>query len=178
MSDIGQAIDWWRPNLTSASSAAIGNETTVMSASFLTAQAWSTANSAIFIPFRIAYPMTFSSMYWINGTVGTDSCDVGVYTASGSRIVSSGGTLTSGASVPQIVSVTSTTLQPGLYYLAMARNGTTNTLGAASLSLQQTRSVAIYMTATSYPLPSSVTYVATSSAISVPLVGISTTGVI
>ena len=46
---------------------------------------WPVANLAMYIPMKIAYPITVAQMFWINGVVGTNSVDVGVYTSQGNR---------------------------------------------------------------------------------------------
>lgn len=180
MSDIGQIIDWPQVATTTASPASVGNEMAALNNAFNTAQNWASSNTAVYIPFRIAFTTNFSSMFWMNGTAGTDSCDVGVYTFSGSKIVSTGGTLTSGALQPQIVSVTPTTLSPGLYYFAMARNGTTNTLYAvASIAGQVTRGFGIYVASTSYPLSSTVIFAGnTGQSPNIPFMGFTKQGVV
>jgi hypothetical protein len=145
----------------------------------LASAAYSAANRAFYFPFYVTTPVRVLRGFWANGaTVGTDSVDVGVYTSDTNgapltRLVSGGGTLSAGASACQFVNLTDTTLgAPGLYFLAIAMNGVTDTLQrSVSIPATAARSRA-FMQETAYVLPSTATPVVTSVAY-VPLFGIS-----
>ena len=69
------------------------------------------------------------------GTGGTDSCDIGLYDASGNLLTHTGSTLTSGsASGTTINLATAYSLSPQRYYLAFWMSGATNTIRQFSLA--------------------------------------------
>ena len=127
--------------------------------------AWPTANKAIFLPFRIAYPSTVVKMFWINGsTVGTNHVDVGIYDSQGNQLVHSGSTLTSGASAVQSVDIADTLLQRGLYYMAMVIDGTTDTTNRAIPAAAACNAVGLQEMTSAFTLPATATYAAPTSA--------------
>lgn len=142
-----------------------------------TALNMTSANRAIFLPFVLAYPYTAAKMFWINGaTVGTNHIDIGIYNSEGNLLVSIGSTLTSGVSVIQSVDITDTSLSPGLYYMAIVMDGTTDTVeGLSSVNnhanLGLTSAGARIMN-TAFPLPSTVTLADISANQVIPLMGI------
>lgn len=90
---------------------------------------WPVANKGIYIPVQVLVSCTVYQLGWLNGaTVGTNTVDVGIYSEAGTRLISTTPTLTSGASALQTVNIADTVLTPDTYYLAMAMNGTTDTV--------------------------------------------------
>lgn len=161
MSDIGTLIDYSLPVISSVSPNSIGTEINILTVNKPGANVWPTANLAFFYPVRIGYPYTISQFFWVNGTtVGTNSIDIGIYDSQGNLIVHTGNTLTAGTSATQGVSVTATTLEPGLYYLAMSENGTTDTqfrdIGAVSWN----NALGLYQMASANPLPTTAVFAA------------------
>lgn len=138
-----------------------------------TSLAWPTTNTAIFIPFRIAYPITIVKMFWYNGATVSGNIDTGIYNSEGTRLVSIGSTAQATINVIQVVDITDTTLEPGLYYMALAADNTTSTFRMLNALAVQSRSFGVYSVATSFVLPSSVTY---AGAITnpIPLIGLTT----
>lgn len=130
------------------------------------AAAWPAANLAIYIPFRVAGIAIATKIFWYNGaTVGTNSVDVGIYDAQGNKLVSSGSTLTAGVSSLQSADITDTTLRRGLYFMAMAVNGTTDTFSrASSVDVRHLRGVAMYQQATAFNLPTTAVFAAVTNA--------------
>lgn len=117
-----------------------------------------TANLAIFVPFRIGRPMTISSLFALNGAAVSGNIDLGIYSADGTKIISTGSTAQAGTSVMQAISVTSTQIGAGLFYLAVAMDNTTGTLirwapGAAPIS----KMIGLAQMATAFPLPATAT---------------------
>lgn len=135
---------------------------------------WPSASKALFIPFWISKPITFSTMFWVNGATTSGNVDVGVYSVDGTKIVSKGSTAQSGASALQSVSVTSTTLGAGMYYLAMAADNTTatyyRTIAGQSL---RTKFTGMAEMSSAFALPATATF-ATVAADYIPMVGLST----
>lgn len=176
MSDIGTAIDFCLPVVSTGSVNSLGAEIGSLTiASNTAAAAWPSANLAIFVPVRIGYPFTAVKMFWLNGaTVGTNSVDVGIYDSQGNQLVHSGSTATSGATGIQTVSITSTTLEMGLYYMAMAVNGTTDTSlrGGTGGIATPWALMGAYQMATAFALPSTATF-AQMAQTTMPIIGMS-----
>lgn len=140
---------------------------------------WPAANRAIFYPFRVNSTITITNFFWINGTIAGDNIDVGVYDAQGNRIVSIGSTVTSGTSVLQSVSVAATTIQRGLYYLAIAHSGTTTVAWGSTITTPMGRLMGIYRMNTALPLPSAATFtVAGANEVVLSSVGLTATGLV
>ena len=141
--------------------------------------AWPSANLAIFVPVLlgercIAYKMVVGA-----GSTAAGNFDVGIYDSGGNRLVSSGATA-KGASVEHVADITDTVLGPGLYYLAMAADGTNNysmvnPSGTSPIPLQKARLYGTLEAASSYTLPSTATMVARTTA-PVPLIAVLTRG--
>lgn len=132
------------------------------------------ANTAVFIPFLVGKEITFSTMFWVNGTVVSGNVDVGVYSQDGTKIVSKGSTAQSGTSAIQIVTVTTTTIGPGLYYLALVLDNATGTIASYPIGqVLKTKFTGAAQMASAFALPSSATF-ATLGQDSLPLVGLST----
>lgn len=133
--------------------------------------AWPAANLAIFIPFTIERFVTVYRMGWYNGTtVGTNNFDAGIFDRTcATLLVSTGSTLSAGASQPQEVDVTDTTLPPGDYHLALSCNGTTPHVFRASPSIQTIIANRL-RTATQFPLANNPTTAFAFSTAYVPIV--------
>lgn len=133
--------------------------------------AWLGINTAVFIPFTIEQAVTVYRMGWYNGTtVGTNNLDAGIFDRTCSTLlVSTGSTLSAGASAPQQVDVTDTFLPAGDYHIALSCNGTTATVFRVSLAIQNLISLRC-RTATQFPLANSPTTAFAFSTGFVPLV--------
>lgn len=119
--------------------------------------AWPAANRALAFMFGLADYYLVRKVWWLNTSVSSDSVDVGVYTEDGTRLVSGGGTATSGGSSVQEVDVTDTLLAPGRYWCAMSVNGTANTYGAPTAGAIPLALMGVAQMASAYPLPSTFT---------------------
>lgn len=86
----------------------------------VTSYAWPAANRALFVPFRLSHPETVFKLACGAGALTAGNFDIGVYSPSGARLVSTGSTPKSAASTKLIVDVADTPLGPGMYYLAMS----------------------------------------------------------
>lgn len=138
--------------------------------------AWPFANTALFVPFRLAAPFTFNTLFVVNGT-SSGNLDLGIYNADGTKLISTG-SVASAANVATY-SVTTTTLPAGLYYIAMAADNTTiapfafNTLGNAAFM----RMCGLAQQGSALPLPATATFAAY-TAVMVPYIGLSARSVI
>lgn len=130
--------------------------------------AWPAANRAEFVPFRVPYPVTVYKLACGTGTANTGNFDLGIYDANGTRLVSTGSTPKTTAGVERIIDVTDTFLLPGLYYLAMAVDGTAayiQTSGQTWLS----KMAGIREMSSAFALPATATF-ATASTGNCPIV--------
>lgn len=169
MSDFPQRFDINGAVISSATSDSIGVQLANVGL-VSSVGVWPAANLALFVPFRIASTLTVAKMFWNNNTAGTTSYDVGIYSASGSLLVSIGSTLSAGTTNPQVVDITDTTLTPGLYYMAMAANNVTDSSYSYGLAIGGTAAFGVLEAVTSFPLPSTVTFAKTARA-RMPLIG-------
>lgn len=122
------------------------------------------------MPFLVWEPYTVKAVGVLNGATVNGNWDVGVYSSDGAtKYVSSGATAQSGASAAQIATVTSTTLAPGRYWMAMGVSSATGTYGRWALAVNYTQASGL-MTQTvvsGAALPATLT-LATSTATVVP----------
>jgi len=118
------------------------------------AAAWPSANRAVAVAFYLDQPATIVKASWINGGTVNGNVDVGVYDEQFHRLVSSGSTAQSGASVVQTVDIADTLLKPGTYFMALVSSSATATFDRSSIDLVLTRCHAHVQMATALPLPS------------------------
>lgn len=120
--------------------------------------AWPSANRAIFVPFRVPVPVTIDKLAMGTGTGTGGNYDQGIYDEFGNLVIATGSTARPGASQDSIVDIADTVLMPGLYYLAMALDGT-NTVQHVSMNLTaQTKLMGMRQMDTAFPLPSTATF--------------------
>lgn len=162
MSDIGALVDYPLNIISVSSPACIGIETVAYTAQIVGTNAWPSSNLAIYIPMKIGYIFIAQKMLWVNGaTVTNNTVDVGIYDSQGNRLVHSGATTTSGVSVMQSVTITATTLYPGLYYLAMVVNGTTDTFLSSATGAINCAACGMLSQTSASPLPATATFSST-----------------
>lgn len=129
-----------------------------------TTGAWPVTNTAIFIPWPLSSPFLAAKMYVLNGGTVSGNIDVGIYDSQGNLIVSKGSTAQSGTSAIQTFDITDTTLNPGLYYLAVAMDNTTGIINHWVPTAINARMSGVLMAASSFALPATVTYAALTQA--------------
>jgi hypothetical protein len=139
--------------------------------------AWPTANTAVYIPFRVFAPFLVAQIAWANGSAVSGNIDAGIYDAVGTRLVSAGSTVQSGAAAVQTVDITDTWIGPGLFYLALALDNTTGTVQRTSASLARQRLTGCFQQATAFALPATATFAAVATA-NIPVFGLCTRTVI
>lgn len=179
MSDIGTLIDYPQTVITPASLNSLGAGVRPFGITWIAAAAWPSSNLAFFVPFTVGAPIIAQKMFWENGaTVGTNTVDVGIYDSQGNRLVSLGATTTSGVSSIQTAAITPTTLETGLYYMAMVMNGTTDTVWRTAPSFTTLgRILGVLSQTTASPLPATATMVGSTTAY-IPFIGITSNTVI
>lgn len=125
-----------------------------------------TASKAFYIPFVIVEkPFTVARIGVGNGTAVSGNIDAGVYDSQGNRLVSSGSTAQSGTSAVQWLDVTDTTLNPGLYYMALSVDNTTATvLRSAGLNQTEQRILGCFVETSAFALPATATFAVSDAA--------------
>lgn len=132
--------------------------------------AWPVTNDAIFIPLVVPQAVLIKRLFVINGATASGNVDVGIYSDTGARIVSSGSTGQAGINAPQFFDNTDFLLAPGRYYWGIAMDNVTGTLFRASASVQRLQILGVFKQATAFVLPLAATF-ATPTATYIPLVG-------
>lgn len=123
---------------------------------------WPSGSLAIFYPFFCTDPVTIKTMYLANGAAVSGNVDLGIYTAAGTRLVSSGSTAQAGTNAPQLVDITDTVLPVFTeLFMALAIDNTTGTtLRIAPGTVGSGRSIGLYQMAAAFPLPATATFAA------------------
>lgn len=165
--------------ISSASPYSIGFDGIRLAFNFATgSSAWPSANRAYYVPFAIPTPIIVAKLFTTNGTTASNNFDIGIYDKDGTRIVSTGSTAQSGTTALQIVDVSDTLIGPGLFYMALAMNGTTGTHHVfGSISATFTQACGVYLQASAFPLPANATYAANATTY-LPVFGLITTAAI
>lgn len=118
---------------------------------------WPTANRAFFIPITLPYSLTLTKFWALNGASAANNVDIGVYTADGTLILSTGSQTRTGTSTLQAYDVTDTSIGPGLFYIAMVLNNTTGAffkLGGGTAPFES----GVFIMDTAFPLPATATF--------------------
>ena len=141
-------------------------------------QAWPTANTAILVPFTVAFPVTFAEIFFQAGTTpGTTAYDLGVYNESFKLLASLGATnavSTTDAVLPVGGGALASplTLVRGRYYIAMSSAATTLTVRGLATTNGVTRGFGCVSMASAHPLPATVTPAAAVALL--PTIGLTT----
>lgn len=122
--------------------------------------AYPTANKIFYCPIRLPDAAVAKQMFCINGTGGVSgNLEMGIYSADGRRIVTTGSVAQSGSGATQVADITDTPLGAGLYYAAFALDNTTGTLLRSSLSAEIHRAMGVLMEAAgAFGLPAVATW--------------------
>lgn len=81
------------------------------------------ASNVMLYPVAVTEPYRVRRLWWLNGSTITGNVDVGIFDASGAKLVSTGSTAHSGSSTIQSVAV-DYTLGIGSYWVGMATSST------------------------------------------------------
>lgn len=140
----------------------------------LASAAYPLANLAYFVPFQVAAPTTVVGVFWYNGTVTGGNCDVGIYDANLSRIVSLGTTGRGAASSIVVTNtLTDTTIYPGnIYYMGFAHDGVNNFFRSAP-AVPLLAACGVLEATTAFPLPATPTVAWCTRAV-IPMFGLCT----
>jgi hypothetical protein len=138
------------------------------------------AGSALFVPFVVTTPATFTRGWWRSGIAadGTTTADVGIYGEDQTRLASTGAVvITTTSSILQSAAFTaSVALSPGIYYMAFSASaGDTDAIFAYAGSLVRPRACGFLRQLSAHPLPSPATFAAWSATAIIPFFGVATT---
>ncbi len=118
--------------------------------------AWPTANTAFYYPVYLPVARTYTKAWWLNGATAAGNADVGIFTISGTTatlVVASTAQAQSGVSAMQVATTfTTTTLAPGLYYLATSASLATQTRWANATSSWILKAAGCFARASAHPL--------------------------
>jgi hypothetical protein len=133
----------------------LGAAVQAYSASAYPGSATVTSNRARFVPIVIHRSCTAYRMIWLGAGGASGNCEVGIYTESGTRLVTSGAV----ACTPNInvVDIPDTELSAGRYYLAHALSSSTQTVTVAVATINYVRSLGCGNASSAIPLPATVT---------------------
>lgn len=133
--------------------------------------AWPSANMAFYVPFEVYHTIKIERAGYRNNNA-TGNVDLGVYDAHGTRLAHTGSTAIPGSNVLHSIAL-SLTLTPGIYYMAMAYDGTGNiSRYSSSSTLQRMITTGCYQEASAFPLPATATF-ATLTNNYIPTMGLS-----
>lgn len=120
-----------------------------------TSSAWPTSNMAFFTPLHLDTGATILKLAWINGGTVSGNSDIGIYNSGGTLLVSAGSTSNSGTNSLQVVSVASTALAAGDYYLALAMDNTVSTALFGGTAASIMNGYGLLQQGSAFPLPAS-----------------------
>lgn len=133
--------------------------------------AYPLANLALYVPFSVSQALTVYEGWVVAGTTSGGNYDIGVYSATGSRLTSAGATARTLSTVNNTTAMTNLVLVPRVrYYMAFSADGTANYL-AGTMSAGIYESMGMLESTTSYVLPASPTLSRTTRAY-IPMFGL------
>lgn len=127
-------------------------------------------NDAVLVPFETTQTHLIKRLFVINGATASGNIDVGIYSDSGARIVSSGSTVQAGTNAPQFFDNTDFLLAPGRYYWAVAMDTIGGTVFRISATAARLQALGMARMGTAFSLPATVTFSA-ATALFLPCVG-------
>lgn len=135
---------------------------------------WPLANLALYIPLTLPFAYPVERVFWANGTTAVGNVDMGIYSAQGARLFSTGSTAQAGTSDLQYVTA-KILLDPGEYYLALALSSTSgSTWRTSGIDTKLARLAGCQEQTSAFALPSSMSAVVTARSYW-PLFGITRT---
>lgn len=132
---------------------------------------WATANRIIYVPVRFPRRLLVRQLGWQASSVAAGNCDVGIYDFAGTRLVSTGSQTNTVGATARVIDVTDTWVGPGLFYLALNNDTTTDTFSCANLTSATNAAVSGLLTeaAGSVTLPATATWAIDNALVLVPL---------
>ena len=135
-----------------------------------TSTAWGTQYRAFYVPVRVPAPCIVREMAYFSGSTSAGNIDIGIYDATGTRLVSSGSTAKASSRLVT-VEVTDTTIGPGLYYLALNNDTTTDTFARWNYAAPEAAAYGVLTeTLGAVTLPATATWAVNQTATFVPFI--------
>jgi hypothetical protein len=131
---------------------------------------WPSNNLALYVPFAVPLPIRVLKLWFGCGSIGTDNFDLGLFTAAGTKLVSSGATAKAASGTEVVVDVTDTSIGPGLYYIGLSCASTGSSFYLYGFTTPIAAAYGIKQEEAAHPLPATATMVNASSSY-IPLVG-------
>lgn len=156
----GGAADSNDQVLSMLSSCSIGRHMSGFALNFTNAgnQGWPSANLAILTPFVLPAAATAYKLGWRNGGTVSGNVDIGIYDASGTKVIAAGSTAASGTNAVQLVDIADTALSADtLYYLALAADNTSQQFLAWDQHATLWTAMGCREKAASFALPATIT---------------------
>lgn len=121
------------------------------------AVAYPLANLALYVPFSVSETVTAYEGWVVTGTLTGDNFDIGIYSAAGVRLTSSGANVKTASVIQNTTAMTDQVLVPNTrYYMAFACNGTGNYFaGTHGFGIYE--AMGVLEATTSYVLPTNPT---------------------
>lgn len=133
-----------------------------------------TANLAVYVPFLVPAPFVVRRLVVAEAPVATvENWDLGVFTADGEKIVSTGSTAHVNTTTTY-VTVAEKLLMPGRYYFGYSNDSTGQVFNATAVVLEHLKIGGVFEEASAFPLPARATFAVLTHAL-YPIVGMTST---
>lgn len=134
-------------------------------------QVWPTANLAIYVPLRVTHPIVARKLVWVTGNAVSGNYDIGLYDATGKRLVSSGSIAVSGTDTLILFDMADLQLEQQIVYLAFALSSATCRYYGHLLTTdtQEMRIAGLMQEASAVPLPATATFATLSGNVPIPV---------
>lgn len=137
-----------------------------------TSRAWPSANLAIYVPVTISCRVVVMKLWFSSGTTGTGNVDMGLYDAAGVAVVSATNAAKVADGTEQVFDVTDTTVGPGIYYIGLSSDSSTDTFYGTTPAAPIPLAQGVLTEASAYPLPATATFAADQTLAFIPTVGL------
>lgn len=133
-----------------------------------------TGNKAFYTPFLVFEPCVVKQIFFENSSAVSGNVDVGIYDQEGNRLVSSGSTAHAGTITEQVINITDTYLDRGLYYLGFALDNVTGQIFrfTSTSQLQMRRTYGCWTQINAFPLPDPAVFAVDAAIFLVPYAGL------
>lgn len=143
-----------------------------------TSAAFPTANKIFYSPIRTPCPLVIAQLYAHNGAAVSGNIEVGLYSADGRRLVTSGSVAQAGTSIAQTFDIADTLIGEDVFYLAVSLDNTTGTLFRTAYAVGLCQAAGMLTeTTVSFGLPAIATWSAIADAYA-PRMGVSMAAVL
>jgi hypothetical protein len=161
-----------RPIISTFSKEIFGLEAGVVSAVAMDSGAVGTANRIFILPLILEHDFLVTAFFVVNGATVSGLIDMGIYSAEGWRLFSTGTTFQTGTSVKQTLQITAQMLNKGAYYLALGFASASATVrGKLAASAADLAGIGMLIQDGTMPLPGRLSPIANLST-RLPLCGI------